>query len=109
MARNALKIALLILAFAGRSLAGGPLLVTGRAFGNPGVPLVWPTSDPVMYRTPNAGGLGKLDNAHAVERVQQLFKVWEDVPTASIQIQNAGPIRPWGSYQSGAVDSGAKF
>jgi hypothetical protein len=109
MARNGLIIALLIVVLAGRGVAGGPLLVTGKAFNNPGSPLLWPASSPVSYRTPNAGALGKLDNAHAVERVQQLFKIWEDVPTASIQIHNAGAIQPTGPYQGGAIDSPAKF
>ena len=93
------------------SHAGGPLYVAGTGF-DPSVdgkPIIWSTTSPVSYRTPNAGGLGKLDNAHAIERVQQLLKVWEDVPTAKIQFQNGGAIQPTGAYQGGAVNSAAKF
>jgi hypothetical protein len=53
--------------------------------------------------------LGKLDNASAVARVQQLFQVWQDVKTASITFQRDGNIAATGAYTGGAVDTAAKF
>ncbi len=104
-------VLLLALSLPLQSRAGGPLIVAGSAF-NPaaqGQPLVWNTSTPVSYRTADAGNLGKLDNASATARVQQLFQVWQDVKTANISFQRAGNILSTGAYTGGAVDSAAKF
>jgi hypothetical protein len=91
--------------------AGGPLVVGGDAFSPAvqGKPLVWDTSTPVKYRTPDLGALGKLDNASAVARVQALFQVWQDVKTANISFQREGNILSAGAYTGGPVNSAAKF
>src|SRR5438874_9015854 len=93
------------------AFAGGPLYVAGSRFPSAvqGKPLVWDTSTPVSYRTPSSGGLGKMDNATATARVQKLFQVWQDVPTAKISYHNAGAILATGAYSSGPVDSARKF
>ena len=91
--------------------AGGPLYVAGNtsSAAAQGHAEVWDTTNPVPYRTASAGKLGKLSNAQATARVQQLFQFWEDVPTADIRYQNAGPIQPTGAYTGGAIDTAAKF
>jgi len=91
--------------------AGGPLYVGGTAVNAAaqGHAMVWDTTNPVAYRTPSAGSLGKLSNAQAVMRVQQLFQFWQDVPTANIRYQNAGAIQATGGYTGGAIDSAATF
>lgn len=93
------------------TFAGGPLYVAGTAFPATvqGHALVWDNSQPISYRTAPAGGLGKLSNAQAVQRVQQLFAVWQSVPTANIIYQNAGPIKPTGAYKGGAVSTAQQF
>src|SRR5438105_1664796 len=95
----------------GPVFAGGPLYVAGTRFPSAvqGKPLVWDSSSSVRYRTPSSGGLGKMDNAAATARVQKLFQIWQDVPTAKISYQNAGPILATGAYSSGPVDSKRKF
>jgi len=91
--------------------AGGPLYVAGNtsSAAAQGHAEVWDTTNPVAYRTASAGNLGKLTNAQATARVQQLFQFWEDVPTANIRYQNTGPIQPTGVYAGGAIDTAAKF
>jgi len=109
--RRLIGVWLVLLVVCGQSHAGGPLAVAGTVF-NPAVDgkaLAWDSTSAVSYRTPNAGNLGKLDNATASARVQTLFKVWEDVSTSNIRFQNAGPIQNVGAYQGGAVNSAAKF
>ena len=83
----------------GPVFAGGPLYVAGTRFPSAvqGKPLVWDSSSSVRYRTPSSGGLGKMDNAAATARVQKLFQIWQDVPTAKISYQNAGPILATGA------------
>src|SRR5262249_28669524 len=101
----------LVLLLSAKSWAGGPLIIAGDAFSAivQGQPIVWNTSTPVKYRTPDLGGLGRLDNATAVARVQSLFQVWQDVKTASISFQREGAILHVGAYTGGAVDTAAKF
>jgi hypothetical protein len=109
--RSALAIVAITSTLVCHSYAGGPLIVAGGRF-DPAVdaqPVVWNTSSPVSYRTASAGGLGKLDNTTANARVQKLFQVWEDVATAKVRFQNAGPIQPTGDYPGGAIDSIAKL
>jgi hypothetical protein len=76
--------------------AGGPLLVGGPSFGVEGQPFIWdPAAMPVQYRT-DGGPLSRkrdgtivIDNPAGVARVQTMFRVWQDVPTAFIR-----PTRP---------------
>ena len=108
---RSLAIVALVFAISAETWAGGPLNVAGAAFdpAAQGKPLTWDPSSAVRYRTPSAGGLGRLDNATALARVQQLFQVWQDVKTASITFQRDGNILNAGTYQGGAVDTAAKF
>ncbi len=78
--------ALLAFCFVASAEAGGPLAVT-----QDGRPVAWSTSSPVSF-TPDQGPLGLLTNAQAVQLTQELFKVWEDVPTASIAFRQAGQL-----------------
>jgi len=80
--------------------AGGPLFV------NNGQPLRWSShevrggplntqtvdaSGRVLYRV-DSGQLGPLTNAQATSIVDRIFKLYTDIPTASIEYVNAGPI-----------------
>ncbi len=75
--------------------AGGPLAV-GGTFGVSGVPFTWDISlGPIRYTT-DTGTLGPLNNTQANTLVQQMFQVWQDVPTSAISYMSDGPIRPNG-------------
>jgi hypothetical protein len=109
--RGALAIVLVTLALSTQGHGGGPLAVAGTAF-NPAVqnkPVVWDSSVVINYWTPSEGGLGRLDNATAVARVQQLFQVWENVTTSNIRFQRVGVIQNTGAYTGGVVNTAAKF
>jgi hypothetical protein len=80
--------------------AGGPLLVVdGHAIRWPhglvrGGPLNSQTVDGsgrVLYRV-DSGPLGPLTNAQATAFVDRIFKLYTDIPTASIEFVNAGLI-----------------
>jgi len=88
--------------------AGGPLIV-GGTLGPAGVPFTWDTSlGEFPYRT-DGGKLGVMDNAAANARVAAMFQVWEDVPTASIGFNNAGPILSTGTFSDGNVNKVGEF
>lgn len=70
--------------------AGGPLLV-GGPFDAPGVAFKWDTSAPIPFRT-DLGTLGTLDKAAADQLTDDLFLVWENVPTATISFTKAGNL-----------------
>src|SRR5947209_11765166 len=85
------------------SLAGGPLLVGGPHFGRDGQPFTWnPAAMPIQYRVdpgPMAStptGTVAIDNATGLQRVQNMFGVWQAVPTASVSFTNMGSILPSG-------------
>jgi hypothetical protein len=100
-----LSFALLFLLVTGTfetSYAGGPLMVASN-----GRPVVWPkqelkggsigsntvnTQGQVLYRV-DGGTLGPLTNAEAVKLVDRIFKLYNDIPTASIEFVNAGQIK----------------
>jgi hypothetical protein len=90
--------------------AGGPLLV-GGATGLEGVPITWDPAVPVQYRVDGgpfaarSDGTAAVDNAAGLARVQAMFKVWQDVPTASITFSYAGPIQSSGVFTDGNVDT----
>lgn len=72
--------------------AGGPIVV-GGTFGVSGVPFTWEISlGPIRYTT-DTGTLGSLTNAQANTLVQQMFQVWQDVPTSAISYMREGPIQ----------------
>jgi|1185.fasta_scaffold13923_2 hypothetical protein len=89
--------------------AGGPIVVGGPKFGIDGQPFTWdPAKMPIQYRVDpgpmavTAGNETVIDNAAGVQRVQNMFAVWQSVPTATISFSNAGPILSAGAYVTGA-------
>jgi hypothetical protein len=91
--------------------AGGPLIVGGPEYGVDGQPFVWDISAPVPYRV-DGGPLARkpdgtitVDNATGVARVQAMFQVWQDVPTANITFTYAGPVESTGAFTDGDVDT----
>ena len=80
--------------------AGGPLLVVdghavrwphGQVRGGPLNSQTVDASGRVLYRV-DSGTLGPLTNAQATAFVDRIFKLYTDIPTASIEFVNAGPI-----------------
>jgi len=96
MKRNQRKIALGVLVFLllgyGRVLqlrplqAGGPLVVV-----SPGVAATWGGSPPAASITPDTGSLGILDPTTALNNLLIAAAAWEDIPSSSITLPNAGP------------------
>jgi hypothetical protein len=72
------------------ALAGGPNFVTGYTATQPGQPYRW-TSGAVSYRT-DLGSLGNQTNSQANTLVTSAFQTWQNVPTASLNIQSAGQL-----------------
>jgi hypothetical protein len=68
-----------------RTWAAGPLLVNDA-----GAPLVW-SERPVPWNA-DAGSLGVLANATALQLVGDSFATWAAVPTAAISFANAGAL-----------------
>ena len=105
---------LLLAPWAGR--AGGPLLVGGPGFGVEGQPFIWdPAAMPVQYRT-DGGPLSRkpdgtvvIGNPAGIARVQAMFRVWQDVPTAFISFNNAGPLLSAGAFTDGDVSTVEEF
>lgn len=95
--------------------AGGPLLVGSPTFGNEGQPFTWDSSIPVPYRVDggplsiNPTGAVVVDNSTAIARVQAMFQVWEDVPTATLSYTNAGPIMSTPAFTDGDVSTVTEF
>ncbi len=103
------------------SFAGGPTTVGGPAVGNrpafgvDGHPFTWyAASMPIKYRVdpgPMAATSSKtvIDHAAGVQRVQNMFGVWQGVSTADLSFTNAGALLPAGSYQSGDLKTAQQF
>jgi hypothetical protein len=98
------------------SFAGGPLLVGGPHFGRDGQPFTWnPAAMPIQYRVdpgPMAStptGTVVIDNATGLQRVQNMFGVWQAVPTASVSFTNVGALLPAGVYIGGDLTTAAQF
>jgi len=70
---------------------------------------------PIHYRVDggpmavNPSGTVIIDNATGIQRVQNMFQVWQDVPTASIAFQNNGPIQSVPGFTDGDVSTLAEF
>ena len=103
----------------GPAQAGGPLDVGGGQppnLGADGVPFTWRMSPDgglvsgaqIQYRT-DGGALGVLANATANTRVEGMFQVWEDVPTANVAFNRAGALLPTGAFTDGDVSTAAEF
>jgi Matrixin len=99
------------------AVAGGPLVVGGPAvgtrpaYGKDGQPFTWnPAAMPIQYRVdpgPMAVTSGKTVISHAdgVTRLQGMFAVWQNVPTAAVSFANAGPLLSAGTYTGGDVSN----
>lgn len=106
LALGALFAVLLLPASA--AFAGGPLLM-----GSNGVPFVWSTATPIIYRTDNGPLSASVDEATAQGRVLAMFNIWQDVTTSSIRYARAataagngvGFIGNTGAFTGGDVDT----
>lgn len=106
LALGALFAVLLLPASA--AFAGGPLLM-----GSNGVPFVWSTATPIIYRTDNGPLSASVDEATAQGRVLAMFNIWQDVATSSIRYARAttaagngvGFIGNTGAFTGGDVDT----
>lgn len=91
--------ALLLTASCGAQ-AGGPLIVAGN-----GQPIGWNPAVAVSYRTDNGPLSASINELDARSRVATMFRVWQDVPTASISYVRAGFINAVGAFPGGDVDT----
>lgn len=68
--------------------AGGPLAVSTS-----GDPYTWDNSGPVEYH-PDQGSLGLLDNAAAVQLIEDAFAIWsgDSIPTVDLNFANGGSL-----------------
>lgn len=93
---------MLVTGFFETSYAGGPLFVASN-----GKPVVWSKVETkggalgsttvnaqgqVLYRV-DGGALGTIPSAEAIKLVDRIFKLYNDIPTATIEFVNAGPIK----------------
>src|SRR5687768_15538979 len=99
-----LLIAAILIAAAGSAGAGGPLIIRTN-----GLPYVWDTSTPILYRTDNGPLSATVDQAQAQARVNSMFSVWQAVPTATIAYSRAGFIQPTGAFSDGDVSTAAEY
>ncbi|MCS6884772.1 MAG: hypothetical protein RMM17_03565 [Acidobacteriota bacterium] len=90
----------IVLCFVFECFAGGPLLVTASGPVRwarreiSGGPLKTTTVDAqarVVYRV-DSGPLGPLSNAQAVKLVDRIFKLYNDIPTCTLEFVNGGSI-----------------
>ena len=66
--------------------AGGPLILE-----SPGVAFTWGGSPPAASITPDTGSLGILDPTTALNNLLIAAAAWEDIPSSSTTLPNAGP------------------
>src|SRR5690242_734155 len=107
--QNRVAALLLLLSSSIMGFASGPLVVGGPNFGISGQPFTWdPAKMPIQYRIDhgpmavNPSGTTVIDNTTGLQRVQNIFGVWQSVSTAALSYSNAGPLLPVGSYAQGA-------
>jgi hypothetical protein len=89
---------------AGIASAGGPLFLRSD-----GSPFLWGTDAPIAYRTDNGPLSASVSEGQARTRVQNMFDVWQDVPSASISYTRAGFIQAAGAFGGGDVNTGAEY
>ena len=89
---------------AGISCAGGPLAVRTN-----GAPYVWNVATAIQYRTDNGPLSASVNEAAARARVQSMFAVWQNVPSASIAYNRAGFISDTGAFTDGDVSTAAEY
>ncbi len=92
------------LSVAGVAVAGGPLAVRTN-----GAPYVWNTASAIQYRTDNGPLSASVAEAAARSRVQGMFAVWQNVPSASIAYNRAGFIKDTGAFTDGDVSTMAEY
>ena len=100
--------------------AGGPIGVSGPAAGaNAGQPLTWNLAalpgQAVQY-TIDSGPLSQtpagtvvINNTSGVQRVDGMFKNWQNVSTASIAYNKSGTIKAAGAFAGGDVKTVPDF
>jgi hypothetical protein len=74
--------------------AGGPKYVAGVSYFNPAVfgqPVVW-AGGQVQYFVDQGPLGGSVSNAQAVAMVDAAAQVWNSVPTAAVNLTDAGPL-----------------
>ena len=76
--------------------AGGPLELE-----SPGVAYTWGGNPPTAAITPDTGALGILDPTTALSNLLIAAAAWEDIPSSSITLTNAGPDSVMGPEGSG--------
>ncbi len=82
-----------ILVLAKPAHAGGPRYVAGVTYFNPAVvgqPVVWANGQ-VAYSV-DQGSLGALSHGQAAAMVDAAAAVWNSVPTAAVNLSDAGPL-----------------
>jgi hypothetical protein len=89
---------------AGIASAGGPLFLRAN-----GTPFLWGTAAPIAYRTDNGPLSASVSESQARTRVQNMFDVWQDVPSATISYTRAGFIQATGAFGGGDVNTGAEY
>src|SRR5207302_5473232 len=100
----------------GPRVVGGPAVGTRAPFGIAGQPFTWnPGKMPITYRvdpgpmavTPS--GATAIDHSKGVQRVQNMFAVWQSVATAAISFSNTGALLAAGSYTGGDLKTIQQF
>jgi hypothetical protein len=105
--RRLCQTLLAILLLCASAFAGGPLYV-GQGGSIDGKPYTWdPAAMPIKYTVdpgPMSTSAGRVvvDNATGLQRVQQMFMNWQNVPTAALSYSYAGTILSTGAYTKGA-------
>lgn len=86
------------------AMAGGPLINS-----EDGTPIVWDTTAPVPYRT-DGGSLSALVNGAAAQtRVANMFAVWRNVGSSSIDYVREGAIQDIPGFTDGDVSNLGEF
>jgi hypothetical protein len=86
------------------------------AFGVDGQAFTWnPAKMPIAYRvdpgpmSATPGGTTVIDHATGLQRLQNMFGVWQGVSTATISYANVGDLLPAGAYTGGDVNTVLQF
>jgi hypothetical protein len=87
----------------GFASAGGPLVIQTT-----GEPYAWGTAT-IQYRTDGGPLSASVNNGAGIARVAAMFDVWQDVPSASISYDRAGPIADVGAFNDGNVSTEAEY
>jgi hypothetical protein len=81
-----------------------------------GKPFTWnPASMPIPYRidpgpmSATSSGTVVIDHNAGIQRVQNMFGVWQGLSTATLSFTNAGALLPAGSYASGDLKTAQQF